>query len=106
MFLDRNTKRYLKTFITKQVVILFCIGLVIGYANLKIKQKEYEDINSISGERKIIAVVLDCEAKEYNNVLVIKGKNSVFKNKKMLLYTNKNNKFEVGDLIVFNGELQ
>ena len=46
------------------------------------------------------------QEKEYNNLYLIKGKNKIFNNKKLYLYTNKQNKLDIGDLIEIQGDLQ
>ena len=107
IYISKNIKRYLRVFIKKQAIILIIIGIAIGYLNIKIKNKTYEDFNKIEKENNnIIGVVLDYKETEYGYTYTIKGKTKGFSNKKILVYTSKNCKLDIGDLAKFNLELQ
>ena len=107
IYISKNIKRYLRVFIKKQAIILIIIGIAIGYLNIKIKNKTYEDFNKIEKENNnIIGVVLDYKETEYGYTYTIKGKTKGFSNKKILVYTSKNCKLDIGDLAKFNLDLQ
>ncbi len=105
--LNKNFKKYIKLIINKKVVILIIIAFFIGFIKIIITELNYNKYyNLVNTNQTMIGVVIDCQENDYTYMYTIKGKDNIFKNKKLLLYTSKNYVLEVGNLIKVKGQMQ
>ena len=85
----------------KTIIFAILSILLIGIPYLNYKYEKF--YNEVPKEIKIEAVVIsNVKKNEYYNSYQIKGKNSIFKNKKFILYTKEN--LEFGDKVEIGGE--
>ena len=85
----------------KTIIFVILIILLIGIPYINYKYEKF--YNEVPKEINIEAVVIsNVKKNEYYNSYQIKGKNSIFKNKKFILYTKEN--LEYGDKVEVSGE--
>lgn len=105
---NKNVFRYLRIFITKNLVIAFMLVALIGNTQvLYLKNKYlkiYKDDKSIISAMAV--VVKGPSEGEYNYKYTVKARTGKYKNKKFIVYINKKNKklLEYGDLVEIKGE--
>lgn len=85
----------------KTIIFVILIILLIGIPYLNYKYEKF--FNKVPKEITIEALVIsNVKKNEYYNSYKIKGKNSIFKNKKFILYTKEN--LEYGDKVEVSGK--
>ncbi|MGN1302769.1 MAG: DNA internalization-related competence protein ComEC/Rec2 [Clostridia bacterium] len=105
---NKNVFRYLRIFITKNLVIAFMLVALIGNTQVLYLKNKYLEI--YKDDKSIIsatAVVIKGPSEgEYNYKYTVKARTGKYKNKKFIVYINKKNKklLEYGDLIEIKGE--
>lgn len=98
-------KRYIKIIFNKKCIFLFIISAIIFNLYILILNNIYKNFyKEVKEEVKLEAVIVSSKTeKEYYNSYIIKGANSIFKNKKFILYVNKNIELEYSNKIVIAG---
>ena len=103
-----NIKRYLKIIIRKDIIILFCISVVISNTYLIYLRNKYENFyENVPDKTKTTAVVVSEKTeKEYVYTYVVKAKYGEYKNKKIILNLKRDEKniLKYGDLINIEGK--
>ena len=105
---QKNVLRYLRVFIKKNAIIIFCISAIVSNMYLTYLNNKYESFYKNAPE------VINCKAiviskkkeKEYSYSYIIKIKEGILKNKKFILSLKKSdeNIINYGDLIYLEGK--
>lgn len=98
-------ERYIKIIFNKKCIFLFIISAIIFNLYVLILNNIYKNFyKQVEEKVKIEAVIVSSKTeKEYYNSYTIKGTNSIFKNKKFILYVNKNIELEYSNKVVIEG---
>lgn len=102
--------RYLKLFISKEVIVVFIISSIISNINVLYKKNKYESLYKNKENINLVAVVIsEKQEKEYKDIYKIKITNpDKYKNTNLYLKVNKksNINLKYGDKIKLEGEFE
>ncbi len=102
----RKFCRYIKIIFNKKILITFIISLIIFNMYIIILNKKYNYFyKNVEKNIETEAVIISNKKEsEYYNIYTIKGMTDEFKNKKFIMYVNKNIEFAYGDKVKVIGE--